>query len=89
MNVHTRTLTAGQSLALTPSDLVLQISVLVAASSSATVLGTLPVGGTAGSAIALSENQGFSISSALPNSPISGLTVTCVSGTVDIMLAVQ
>jgi len=89
MQVHTRTITAGNSLVITQALNVLQMSVLVNASSSGTVTGDLTIGGVASAAIPLDVQQGFSITSPLPNNPIFGITVACTTGTIDVMLAVQ
>lgn len=89
MQIHTRSLSSGQSLTITADLLVLQMSVMANPSSGGTVTGNLTIGGVASSAIPLNEGQGFSITTALPNNPIEGITVACTSGTIDIMLAVQ
>lgn len=89
MQIHTRSLSSGQSLTLTADMLVLQMSVMVNAASAGTVIGNLTVGGVASSSIPMDVGQGFSISTPIPNNPIVGITVACTSGTIDIMLAVQ
>lgn len=89
MQIHTRTLSAGQSLSITQALNVLQMSIIVNDSSTGTATGDLTIGGVASTSIALSTGQGFSISTSLPNNPIFGITVTCSTGTIDVMLAVQ
>jgi hypothetical protein len=89
MQIHTRSLSAGQSLTLTASMLVLQMSVMVNPASSGTVVGDLTVGGVASTSIPMDVGQGFSITTPIPNNPIIGITISCVTGTMDIMLAVQ
>lgn len=89
MQIHTRSLSSGQSLTITASLTVLQMSVMVNAASAGTVTGNLTVGGVASTSIPLDVGQGFSITTPIPNNPIDGITVSCTSGTIDIMLAVQ
>lgn len=89
MQIHTRTLSAGQSLSITADLNILQMSVIANDSSTGTVTGNLTIGGVASSSIPLSTGNGFSITTALPNNPIFGITVACLTGTIDVMLAVQ
>ena len=56
--------------------------------SSCTVLGTLPFKGLTPNAITLDANQVLTLSAQSPQSPLSGLTITHVSGTVDIVVGV-
>jgi hypothetical protein len=54
--------------------------------SSCTVLGGIAFNGLQPSAITISNNNALTLTSASPNSPLDGITVTWTAGTVDIIV---
>lgn len=88
MQFHTTTLNNGESLTIARADGAQMITVEPNSSSSATFLGNLPFKGNSPSAITLDANQILTISSSTPTSPLDGITVTCTSGTVDVVVGV-
>ena len=88
MQIHTRTLNAGETLTITKSLGVYSLSYLVNPSSSGTILGNLTIDGVASSAVPQSPSQGATFSSNNVQSPIEGITLSCVSGTMDVVLSV-
>jgi hypothetical protein len=89
MQIHTRTLSAGQSVTILAAWNVLQLSFVVNPGSTGTMIGDLTIGGTASSSVPLTANQGATISAQLPNSAIFGMTIACTAGTIDIIMGVQ
>lgn len=87
MNFYTTTLSSG-TLEINSVDGAMMISIEPNSGSSCTVLGTLPFKGLTPNAITLDANQVLTLSAQSPNSPLSGLTITHVSGTVDIVVGV-
>jgi len=55
-------------------------------SSSCTILGGIPFNGLQPSAITLSNNNALTLTSASPNSPLDGITITHIGGTIDILV---
>lgn len=88
MQFYTTTLNNGESLIIQRADSAQMVSVEPNGSSSATFLGNLPFKGIEPSAITLGANQILTISSSTPASPLDGITITCTSGTVDIIVGV-
>lgn len=88
MQFYTKTLNNGETLTIARADGAQMVSVEPNSSSSATFLGNLPFQGNAPSAITLDANQILTISSSTPTSPLDGITITCTSGTVDIVVGV-
>jgi hypothetical protein len=88
MQLHSKTLNNGNSLVITRADGAQMISIEPNAGSSATFLGSLPFQGQNPSPIVLDANQILTISSTSPTSPLDGVTITCTSGTVDIVVGV-
>ncbi len=88
MQFYTTTLNNGESLTIARADGAQMITVEPNSSSSATFLGNLPFKGNSPSAITLDANQILTISCSTPTSPLDGITVTCTSGTVDIVVGV-
>ena len=87
MTFYTSTLSGG-SLEILSADGAMMISIEPNAGSSCTVLGTLPFKGLSPNPITLDANQVLTISAMSPSSPLNGITVTHVSGTVDIIVGV-
>lgn len=86
MKIHTRTLTTGQSLALAAIDGAMMISIQVATGGSATYEGGISFAGQASTPLAISEGQIVTVTALSPASPLDGITITSVSGDVDIVI---
>ena len=54
--------------------------------SSCTILGGIPFNGLQPSAITLSNSNALTVSSASPISPLEGITVTWIGGTIDMIV---
>ena len=89
MNIHTRTLIAGETLTINKSLGVYSLSYLVNSSSSGTILGDLDIGGVSSTPVIQSANQGATFTASSVISPIDGIVISCVSGTIDIILSVS
>lgn len=87
MTFYTTTLSSG-SLEILTADGAQMISIEPNSSSSCTVLGSLPFKGLSPNAITLDANQVLTISAQSPSSPLNGITVTWISGTIDIIVGV-
>ena len=87
MTFYTTTLSSG-SLEILTADGAQMISIEPNSSSSCTVLGSLPFKGLSPNAITLDANQVLTISAPSPSSPLNGITVTWVSGTIDLIVGV-
>jgi len=87
MTFYTTTLSSG-SLEILTADGAQMVSIEPNSGSSCTVLGSLPFKGLTPTAIILDANQVLTISSNTPTSPLNGITITHVSGTVDIVVGV-
>lgn len=88
MQIHTRTLNAGDTLTITKSLGVYSLSYLVNDSSSGTIIGNLSINGVASTSVVQSANQGATFTATSPVSPLEGITLNCVSGTMDVVLSV-
>jgi hypothetical protein len=88
MQIHTRTLNAGDTLNITKSLGVYSLSYLVNSSSSGTILGNLTINGVQSTEVVQSANQGATFTAGSIVSPLDGITLTCVSGTMDVILSV-
>ena len=88
MRFFTRTLTSG-SLAISITDGAMFVSVQCDSSTgSATILGNLPFKGQSPTAVTLTAGQGVNISALSPASPLDGITITWVAGSVDVLIGV-
>jgi hypothetical protein len=86
MTFFTYTLTSG-SLVLNANDYAFFVSIQTdAVSGSCTILGGSPFKGLSSNAVSLSVGQGVNFSSTSPSSPLSGITITWVAGTIDIII---
>ena len=88
MQFYSTTLNNGDSLVINRTDGAQQVSIEPNLGSSATFLGNLPFKGQSPTAIILDANQILTISSNTPTSPLDGITITCTSGTTDIIVGV-
>lgn len=86
MRFFTYALTTG-TFVLNFSDGARFLSVSCGASDTCTVTGDLPFKGLSPTSVSIGNNSGISLSSD-PTSPLSGITITQVSGTVDIVVGV-
>lgn len=88
MRFFTRTLTSG-SLSIAITDGAMFVSVQCDSSTgSATILGNLPFKGQSPTAVTLTAGQGVNISALSPASPLDGITITWVAGSVDVLIGV-
>lgn len=85
MRFFTKTLSSG-SLSLATVDGAFSISVQANDTSSANIIGGIPFRGENPSSINIQNGEGLTITSTNPASPIDGVTVTWVSGTIDIII---
>jgi hypothetical protein len=88
MQIHTRTLNAGETLEITRNLGVYSLSYLTNSSSSGTIIGSLSINGVPSSSVVQEANQGATFTSGSVTSPLEGITLSCVSGTMDIILSV-
>lgn len=87
MRVFTYTLSSTGSITINQTDGVMFLSVQSGASTgSCTILGNLPFKGLTPSTVSLSAGQGINLSSSTPVSPLDGITITWVAGTVDVLV---
>ncbi len=84
MRLFTYELSSG-SLNIVSSDGVTQISVQANPSSSGTIEGNFPFKELSSSAITLEGGESFTIQTPT-NSPLDGVTITHLSGTIDILI---
>jgi hypothetical protein len=86
MTFFTFTLSSG-SLILNGSEGASFISIQTdPANGSCTVLGGIPFQGLQPTAVPLSIGQGINLSANTPSSPLAGITITWVAGTIDIIV---
>lgn len=85
MVFHTRTLTSG-SLTISGSNGASLVSIQAASSSSCTVQGSVGFQGQASSPLTVQDGQIFTVASQNSQNTIDGLTITWVSGTIDVVI---
>ena len=86
MRFFTKTLTSG-SLEIAITDGAMFVSIQCdSTSGSATILGNIPFKGQSPTAVTLTSGQGVNLSATSPTSPLDGLTITWVSGSIDILV---
>jgi hypothetical protein len=86
MTFFTYTLSSG-SLVIDANDYAFFISIQTdPAVGSCTVLGGVAFKGLPPNAVGLSLGQGINFASSSPSSPLSGITITWVAGTIDIII---
>jgi hypothetical protein len=87
MRVFTFTLTSAQTININQTDGVMYLSVQSGATSSSfTVLGNLPFKGLTPATVTLDAGQGINLSALTPVSPLDGITISWVSGSVDVLI---
>jgi len=90
MNTFTQQITSAQTIVLNPTDGVVSISVQAAPAGGVfNFLGTYKFQGLTPSNLVLSNGQGVTLTSPSTNSPLSGIIVEWVSGTVDVVISVS
>jgi hypothetical protein len=85
MKFFTTSLTSGTFLVEAAQGASL-LSVQPRDTSSCTILGGIPFNGLQPSAITISNSNALTLTSSSPSSPLDGITVAWVSGTVDIIV---
>lgn len=85
MRFWTYTLTTG-SITIDSVDGAMFLSLQADATGACTVQGNIPFKGIPASAVTLSAGDGMNISALSPQSPIDGITITWVSGNVDVLI---
>jgi hypothetical protein len=85
MRIFTFTLTSG-SISINTNDGVTQLSIEANASSECTIEGNFPFQSFTSSPIVLEGGQSVTLMAMSPASPIDGVTITHVSGTIDILI---
>lgn len=85
MKVYTRTLSSG-TLTISANDGANMLSIQSNDSSSCQVLGGISFQGIASSSITISNGEGLTITSTSSVSPIDGVTITWLSGTIDVLI---
>ena len=85
MRFYTTTLSQG-TLAISSSNGATMISIQTNTSSSCDILGGTTFQGNQSSAFTLSNGQGLTLAAENGYNPLDGLTITWVSGTIDIVI---
>ena len=86
MRFWTKTLTTG-SLTISQIDGAMFVSIQCdTTSSSCSVVGNIPFKGVQPDAVTLATGQGINISALSPISPLDGITITQLTGTIDILI---
>jgi len=85
MQIYTTTLSSGV-LTLSRGDGAQVISIQCKTGGSALFTGSLPFQGQQPTPITLTAGQVFNYSASSPSSPLDGITITWVSGSVDIVV---
>ena len=85
MQFFTTILTSG-SISINSVDSVSSISIQANDTSECQVLGNYPFKGITPSAVSLSNGEILTLSSSSPSQTLDGLTITWVSGTIDIIV---
>jgi len=90
MNTFTQQITSAQTIVLNPSDGVVSISVQAAPGGGVfNFLGTYQFQGLTPSNLVLTDGQGVTLTSPSTSSPLSGIIVEWVSGTIEVVIAVS
>jgi hypothetical protein len=85
MKIFTTSLTSG-TFTVSASDGASFISILPLDSSSCNVLGGIAFKNMASTNIPLSNNNAWAVTSSNPSFPLDGITITWISGTINIMV---
>lgn len=87
MNIFTKTLNIAEIISIQKSDGVMQLSVQASpAGGSFSISGGIPFQNMQPSEITLTDGQSITLNSYNPTIPITGVTITCLSGNVDFMV---
>ena len=87
MKIYTTTLSAGQDdFSINEGDGVLQLSIQANSDSVCKITGGIEFQGNSASEIFLSNGQSLTLT-ANTSSPLWGVDITCISGTVNIVIA--
>lgn len=85
MRFWTYTLTSG-SIQINATDGAMFLSLQADAIGGCTVQGNIPFKGIPAAAVTVATGNGMNISALSPQSPIDGITITWVSGNVDVLI---
>lgn len=85
MQVFTTTLSSGE-LVINREDGVSQVSIQPNVDSACLFTGNMTFGGANSTPLTLGETQVFTVSSSTSSSPLEGITITWVSGTVEVVM---
>jgi hypothetical protein len=85
MRFFTFSLTSG-TLSISQNDGAMFLSVQCSDSSSCTIAGNQPFKTLTSTAVTLGASQGINLSAVSPASPLDGITVTWISGSIDILV---
>ena len=86
MRVFTYTLSSSSTININQTDGVMFLSVQCSTTGSCTVLGNLPFKNLTPATVTLSAGQGINLSALTPVSTLDGITITWLSGSVDILI---
>jgi len=90
MNTYTQQIVSAQTIVFNPSDGVVSISVQAAPGGGVfNFLGTYKFQGLTPNNLILANGQGVTLTSPSTSSPLSGIIIEWVSGTVDIIISVS
>lgn len=89
MNTFTKQLTSATTITITPSDGVISLSVMAASTGVFNFTGSYAFQGLAPTALTLTNGEGITITAPSTNTPLSGITIQWVSGTVDLVISVS
>lgn len=85
MRFWTYTLSSG-SLTINAVDGAMFLSLQTSSTGSCNVTGNIPFKGLPASDVGISAGNGINLSALSPQSPLDGITITWVSGSVDIVI---
>ena len=90
MVTFTKQITSSQTIQINASDGVASLSVQASPSGgSFSFLGSLPFKGMTPSALTLTDGQGVNLVAANSAQPLSGITITWISGIVEVVISVS
>ena len=85
MRFWTYTLNAG-SININATDGAMFLSILSSTLGGCTVLGNIPFKGVPPAPVSVATGNGMNLSALSPQSPIDGITITWVSGSIDVLI---
>jgi hypothetical protein len=89
MNTFTKQITSATTINITPQDGVISLSAMAGSTGVFNFLGSFVFQGLTPSNLVLSNGQGITITAPSTNSPLSGITIEWVSGTVELVISVS